>query len=172
MLGLPKGQVFLVPWTEKWIQEYEFEREKINKKLTKLNVRMHHIGSTSIKGISAKPIIDMAIEINHFDDGLLYVAGLEELGYSYHGINLLPERHYFNKGEPRTHQIHMYEKNNRYLKEQLLFRDYLNSDKISRQEYQELKEELSKTFNTNKHAYAEAKTEFVKNIILKANLKG
>jgi len=99
---------------------------------------------------------------------LLCVSGLEELGYRYHGSNLLPERHYFNKGEPRTHQIHMYAKNNRYLKEQLLFRDYLNCNEESRQEYQELKERLSKIYSTDKHAYADAKTEFIKNIILKA----
>lgn len=63
----------------------------------------------------------------------------------------------------------MFEKNNRYLQEPLLFKEYLNNHKEDRLEYQELKEELSKTYSNDKHAYSEAKTEFVKNIILKAS---
>jgi len=168
MLGLPKGQVFIIPWTEEWIVAYEEECSRIRAKLNKFNATIHHIGSTSIQGLSAKPIIDIAVEVDRFDDGLLCVTGLEELGYLYHGTKILPERHYLNKGEPRTHQIHMYERGNRYLADQLLFRDYLNSNVGSRQEYQELKVRLSEVHKSDKHAYAEAKTDFVQDILLRA----
>lgn len=78
---------------------------------------------------------------------------------------MLPERHYFSKGEPRTHQIHMYQTGNRYLLEQINFRDYLRSNKLARSEYQQLKLNLSSVNKNDKHKYAEGKTEFVKSIL-------
>ena len=55
----------------------------------------------------------------------------------------MPERYYFNKGEPRTHQIHMYEKGNTHVIEQLQFRDYLIVNKTARIQYEKLKIQLS-----------------------------
>ncbi|WP_152391850.1 GrpB family protein [Paenibacillus guangzhouensis] len=171
MLGLPKGQVFIIPWTEQWIVAYEAESRIIRDTLQAFHVTVHHIGSTAIRGLSAKPIIDIAIEIDHFEDSSLCAAKLEELGYRYLGTNILPERHYLNKGEPRTHQIHMYEKDNRYLKDQLLFRNYLNVHEEARTAYQDLKMQLSEKYKSDKHAYADAKTAFVRDILAIARNK-
>jgi GrpB-like predicted nucleotidyltransferase (UPF0157 family) len=93
--------------------------------------------------------------------------GLEGLRYSYKGTNILPERHYFSKGEPRTHQIHMYQKDSLYLKQQLAFRDYLMTNETALKEYQALKDKLSKTYYKDKWQYADAKTEFVNSILEK-----
>src|SRR5699024_10959881 len=109
MLGLPKGVVFLVPWTEDWLKQYLLEKEKIENEIEDFIIDIHHIGSTAIKGLSAKPIIDIVVEIKKFNEGKNCVIPLEKLGYIYHGTNILPDRHYFNKGEPRTHQIHMFQ---------------------------------------------------------------
>jgi GrpB-like predicted nucleotidyltransferase (UPF0157 family) len=128
---------------------------------------IHHIGSTSVKHLSAKPIIDIAIEIKTFTNGENTASFLEELGYSYKGINILPERHYFSKGEPRTHQIHMYQYGNDYLLEQLKFRDYLRNNDAARIKYEQLKLDLAKLNKNNKHKYAEEKTAFVKAILEK-----
>lgn len=167
MLGLPKGEVFLVPWTEDWEQQFELEKNRILKRIESYSVEIHHIGSTSIKYLSAKPIIDIAIEINNFKVGELCISSLEEIGYTYHGTKILPDRHYFSKGEPRTHQIHMYQSGSKYLIEQLKFRDYLRECKDARIEYEELKLKLTKYNKTNKHRYAEEKTDFVKSILEK-----
>lgn len=118
-----------------------------------------------VNGLSAKPIIDIAIEINHFLDGEQCVTALQGLGYSYRGTNVLPERHYFSKGEPRTHQIHMYQTGNRYLFEQINFRDYLRSNELARSEYEQLELNLSSVNTNDKHKYAEGKTDFVKSIL-------
>lgn len=64
MLGLPKGEVFLIPWTKDWEIEFLLEKSKIEKKIVNYIVDIHHIGSTAVKNLSAKPIIDIAIEIN------------------------------------------------------------------------------------------------------------
>jgi GrpB-like predicted nucleotidyltransferase (UPF0157 family) len=125
LLGLPKDQVFLVPWTEQWEAAFKEEEEKIRTEINDNIVSIYHIGSTSIKGLSAKPIIDIAIEIASFEIGFSCVTGLEKIGYAYKGTDVLPDRHYFNKGEPRTHQIHMYQTGSEYLYKQLMLRDYL-----------------------------------------------
>ncbi|WP_096187337.1 GrpB family protein [Evansella halocellulosilytica] len=167
MLGLPKGEVFLVPWTKEWDKEFLLEKEKIQNKIGEYIIDIYHIGSTSIKHLSAKPIIDIAIEIKDFNDGENTVLELEKLGYSYKGTNILPDRHYFSKGEPRTHQIHMYQSGNKYLLEQLKFRNYLRDNDEARIEYGRLKINLARSNKSNKHKYAEEKTAFVKSILEK-----
>jgi len=165
MLGLPKGEVFLSPWTEGWSKEFLLEKERIQNKIGSYIVEVHHIGSTAVEGLSAKPIIDIAVEIKDFQDGKHCVMPLKSLGYSYGGINILPDRHYFNKGEPRTHQIHMYQRGSQFLVEQLKFRDYLRSNDLVKTEYEELKFQLSKENKHNKHKYAEEKTDFIHSIL-------
>ncbi|MBS4745116.1 GrpB family protein [Bacillus safensis] len=165
MLGLPRGEVFLVPWSAEWVKEFEMEKKRIEEVIGQYIVNVHHIGSTAVSGLSAKPIIDIAIEINHFVDGEQCATALQGLGYSYRGTNVLPERHYFSKGEPRTHQIHMYQTGNRYLLEQINFRDYLRSNELAKSEYQQLKLNLSSVCKNDKHKYAEGKTDFVKSIL-------
>ncbi|AST91916.1 MULTISPECIES: GrpB family protein [Sutcliffiella] len=167
MLGLPRGEVFLVPWSTEWAKEFETEKQQIVGVIGQYTVKVHHIGSTAVKGLSAKPIIDIAIEIDNFLDGEKCAKALEGLGYSYRGTNVLPERHYLNKGEPRTHQIHMYQRDNMYLLEQLNFRDYLRINKQARSEYQQLKLKLSSLNKNDKHKYADEKTDFVKSILEK-----
>ncbi|HBS46644.1 MAG TPA: GrpB family protein, partial [Paenibacillus sp.] len=144
-------------------------KEKIHQALFNKILSIHHIGSTSVRNLSSKPILDIAIVILSFEIGLECVVPLEQLGYTYRGSDLLPDRHYFNKGEPRTHQIHMYESENRYLLEQLSFRDYLRNNEVARMQYEELKRELVKQNSKNKHKYADDKTEFVKIILKKIN---
>ncbi|MDF9624390.1 GrpB family protein [Bacillus cereus] len=154
MLGLPYGKVFLVPWTEEW--EFEFMKEKqfIEKQIGEHILAIHHIGSTAIPHLSAKPIIDIAIELEDYKDGLKCIQKLELLNYKYRK-DVLPERYYFNKGEPRTHQIHMYEQRNKHLIEQLQFRDYLIDNKTARIQYEQLKIQLSKANPNDKHQYAQ-----------------
>lgn len=165
MLGLPKGEVFLVPWTNDWEKEFLLEKERIQEVIGQNILAVHHIGSTAVKHLSAKPIIDIAIEVKGFQDGEKCVTALETLGYSYKGTNVLPDRYYFNKGEPRTHQIHMYQSGNKYLLEQLDFRDYMRNNETARIQYIKLKQELSTVNKNNKHKYTDDKTNFVKSIL-------
>lgn len=165
MLGLPKGEVFLVAWTEKWEKEFTVEKGLIEAEIGELILAVHHIGSTAVKNLSAKPIIDIAIELRGFQLGNQCVQGLKRLGYAYRGINILPDRHYFSKGEPRTHQIHMFQTENLHLKKLLAFRDYLMISDTALKKYQELKVELSQTHYKDKLLYTDAKTGFVNSIL-------
>ncbi|MDU0206381.1 GrpB family protein [Paenibacillus sp. MAH-36] len=165
MLGLPKGEVYLIPWTNEWVTEFRNESEKIKFELGELVLAVHHIGSTAVKNLSAKPIIDIAIELNDYQRGIQCIEGLKRLGYEYKGTNILPERYYFSKGEPRTHQIHMFQTNNLYMKKQLAFRDFLQNDSEALNGYQALKEKLSSTHYSDKITYSHAKTDFINTIL-------
>ncbi|HDR7614001.1 TPA: GrpB family protein, partial [Bacillus mycoides] len=70
MLGLPYGKVFLVPWSEEWEFEFSKEKQLIEEQIGKYILAIHHIGSTSIPHLSAKPIIDIAIELRDFKSDL------------------------------------------------------------------------------------------------------
>ncbi len=74
---------FLAPWTEEW--EFEFMKEKqfIEKQIGEHILAIHHIGSTAIPQLSAKPIIDIAIELEDYNDGLNCINKLELLNYKY-----------------------------------------------------------------------------------------
>ncbi|WP_227396140.1 GrpB family protein [Jeotgalibacillus aurantiacus] len=166
MLGLPKGEVFLVPWTEGWQREFESEKKRIEEMAGAFILEVHHIGSTSVPGLSAKPILDIAVEVSSFKLGEDCIAPLEKLDYGYKGTAILPDRHYFSKGEPRTHQIHLYETGSPYLEEQLKLRDILRNDEQVMREYESLKRELADAHQNDKHLYAERKTVFIKRILL------
>ena len=165
MLGLPKGEVFLFNYTDEWVVEFKKESEEILDIIGRYVSNIHHIGSTAVPGLKAKPIIDIAIELFSFKDGYQCVEPLNKIGYKHRIIPELPERHYFSKGDPRTHQIHMYKPKSKYLWEQLSFRDKLRADPELANEYQEIKEKLSRIYGSNKLAYADAKTKFIKSVV-------
>jgi GrpB-like predicted nucleotidyltransferase (UPF0157 family) len=165
MLGLPKDEVFLCNYTDEWVIEFEKESKKILDIIERFVSSIHHIGSTAVPGLKAKPIIDIAIELFRFEHGFQCVEPLNKIGYKHRIIKELPERHYFSKGEPRTHQIHMYKPKSKYLLAQLTFRDKLRSDADLANKYQEIKEKISNMHSTDKLAYADAKTEFIKSVV-------
>lgn len=165
MLGLPKGKVFLAAWTAEWEKEFIWEKTQIENELGELILVVHHIGSTAVKNLSAKPIIDIGIELKEFQLGSQCVNGLEKLGYAYGGTNILPDRHYFSKGDSRTHQIHMFQTGSLYLEKQLAFRNYLLENNAALNEYQDLKVKLSQKHQTDKLLYADEKTEFINSIL-------
>lgn len=165
MIGLPKGEVFLCNYTDRWIIEFEIESKNIMNVIEQFVASIHHIGSTAVPGLKAKPIIDIAVELFSFEHGFKCIEPLNKIGYKHRIIKELPERHYFSKGEPRTHQIHMYKPKSKYLWRQLTFRDKLRSDVDLAKKYQEIKEKFSNTYSTDKLAYTDAKTEFIKSVV-------
>ena len=166
MLGLPKGEVFLCDYTDEWEKEFEKESKKVLDLIGRYVSNIHHIGSTTVPGLKAKPIIDIAVELFNFEGGFLCVEALQNIGYRHQLLPELPERHYFSKGvDLRTHQIHMYKPGSKYLHEQLTFRNKLRADPFLVEKYVQIKDKLSKTFYNDKLAYTDAKTEFIEAII-------
>src|SRR5215213_5257192 len=109
MLGLPKDIVRLVPHTELWHQLFAEEEARLREAIDEQSVAIEHVGSTAICGLSAKPVIDIAVAIREIADAEKCVMPLESIGYEYRGEFGIPGRHYFVKGAPRTHHLHMVE---------------------------------------------------------------
>lgn len=114
---------------------------------------------------SAKPIIDIAVAVRQIADAESCVIPLESIGYEYRGEQGIPGRHFFAKGEPRTHHLHLVEADSVFWRSHLLFRDYLRQHADVAAEYETLKRRLAIEYKDNREAYTEGKAAFIENVL-------
>jgi GrpB-like predicted nucleotidyltransferase (UPF0157 family) len=134
-------------------------------------VAIHHIGSTAIPQIHAKPIIDMLVEVKDITKIDVQSSALEALGYEAMGEFGISGRRFFRKGNEagiRTHHLHGFEVNSAQIERHLAFRDYMISHPEDAQQYSELKRELANKYHDNIQGYMDGKDGFIKEIDLKA----
>lgn len=124
-----------------WPKIFDTEVLKIKKALGINCIAIHHIGSTSVPGLSAKPVIDM---IGVIKDPEKAIQPLENLGFKYKGEYNIPMRFYFNRSEGVKTNLHVYEEGNPEIELNLLFRNYLRAHPEAKDEYAILKENLLK----------------------------
>ena len=160
--------IFLTEHKTVWTSWYE-EEIKILKSILPPSAQYHHIGSTAIKDIWAKPIIDILIVVSS-DSQLKSTADiLQNNGYIVMSEN--ENRISLNKGytengfAEKVFHLHIRLEND---KDEIYFRDYLNTHPAVAKEYEELKLKLWKKFEHNRDAYTDAKTQFVKRYTEKA----
>jgi GrpB-like predicted nucleotidyltransferase (UPF0157 family) len=125
--------------------------------------QIEHIGSTSIKNLCAKPIIDILCGLDNFILADELIEKVITLDYEYvkEYTALIPERRYFKK--PGFH-IHMVQSGGQFWKRHLLFRDFLRKNELIKDEYASLKRQLTQKDWIDGNEYAGAKTEFIKAI--------
>ena len=165
MIGLERGVVKLIPYTAEWKRLFGKETALLRTVIAQYVLDIQHVGSTSIPGMVAKPIIDIAIAVTNFEEARVCIPPIEQLGYEYKGEFGIPRRHYFVKGNPRTHHIHMNEIDSRDWENQVLFRDYLIQHPGLAEEYAALKEELSRRYPTDREAYQDGKASFIERVL-------
>ena len=153
-----------------WPGAYERERAAVLEALGDLVFAIEHVGSPSVPGLGAKPIIDIMIGLRDLAGHARCVAPLQFLGYEHKGEFGIPGRHYFRKPVrgPRTHQVHMVEHVSDFWVRHLLFRDYLRENPHEAAAYDRLKRELAARFGTDVEGYTEAKREFIQSALVKA----
>jgi GrpB-like predicted nucleotidyltransferase (UPF0157 family) len=122
MLGLKRGTVRLVPHNERWHDLFAEEEDRLRVAISEYALAIEHVGSTAICGLSAKPIIDIAVAVRKIADAGKCVIPLEGIGYEYRGEQSIPGRHFFGKGEPRTHHLHMVEMSSDFWRSHLVER--------------------------------------------------
>jgi GrpB-like predicted nucleotidyltransferase (UPF0157 family) len=163
--------VIIVDYDPAWLERYEAERARILSAIAPWVAAIEHIGSTSVPGLGAKPIIDIMVAVRSLDDAMQCVEPLGVLGYQYHPEfeDTLPERRYFNRG-PRDdrYHLHMVELTSGFWERHLLFRDYLRAHPEAAQEYERLKRDLAARHRDDRGAYTDAKAAFVRSIEEKA----
>lgn len=156
--------IFSRKWNElfeqesNWIQENVLHKENL--------VSIFHIGSTSVPGIKAKPIIDILLIVEDVQVLDQEQDVFEAAGYDYLGEFGLPGRRYIRKGKAKhTHHIHAYQFDNSHeIQRHLAFRDYLRKYRETAREYEALKVELAALYPNNRKAYSNGKDAFVKEV--------
>ena len=165
MIGLERDRVRLAPYTPKWRRLFEEEKARLQAAIGPYVLDIQHVGSTSIPGMIAKPIIDIGVSVTSFEGARVCIQPVEQLGYEYRGEFGIPLRHYFVKGDPRTHHLHMHELGSPDWENQVLFRDYLIQHPDLAEEYAALKMDLAQRYPTDREAYLEAKAPFIQRVM-------
>ncbi|NDJ17938.1 GrpB family protein [Myxacorys almedinensis] len=164
-------KVEVVPPNSAWREEFSAESKRIALVMGENIVTIHHIGSTAIPGIYAKPVIDFLIEVKDINETDAQTAAMAAIGYEAMGEFGLPGRRYFRKEQPsgiRTHHVHTYEIGSPEINRHLAFRDYMIAHPDVAQQYSELKRELAKQYPQNIEGYMDGKDEFVQMVEKKA----
>lgn len=165
----------VVPYDPEWPRRFEAERALLERVLAPwLEGGIHHIGSTAIPGIAAKPSIDMMAGVRDLDEARAAFEPLREVSYHY-----APHRpgiaHHFAKPSVRpdaiTHGLHLTEPGSDLWRERLAFRDALRSDPLLAAEYEALKLRLAAEHPEDGGAYTVAKRPFVARVLASAGLQ-
>ncbi|WP_080849004.1 GrpB family protein [Cytobacillus gottheilii] len=148
-----------------WVRQFKEEAEKIRHIFGSELQNIYHIGSTSVKGLSAKPIIDILPIVQNIHTVTLYNEAMIRLGYEPKGENGINGRRYFQKGgNCRTHHVHIFEEGSSDILRHISFRDYLRNHQDIKQEYAELKMKLAAAYPYDIDAYIKGKEQLVKRI--------
>jgi len=157
-------KVLVVPYDPAWPKRFEEEARAIRAILGEELTAIHHIGSTSVPGLMAKPILDImpVVKAIHRVDG--YDSAFEALGYQCMGEFGIPGRRYYRKGgENRTHQIHIFQQSDlENVRRHLAVRDYLRTHPQEAADYGALKRRLALAYPEDIDGYCDGKDAFVK----------
>lgn len=165
-------KVTVVEYRPEWQKIFEDEKRILQTALGDVPAQIEHIGSTAVAGLAAKPIIDLMVGLEDFSIADNVVPKIEALGYEYirKYEAVMPFRRFFKKERSgiRTHNIHMVGIGGEFWERHILFRDYLRQNPDVAGQYASLKKELAGREWEDVNEYADAKTEFIKEIEDKA----
>lgn len=168
--SLPQGdkvpmRIVVVAHDPAWRTEFEEEAKHISRVLGDRVSRLHHIGSTAIPGIFAKPVIDLLMEVENIVELEAGNAAMEGLGYESMGEFGIAGRRYFRKNDAfgvRTHQVHAFAAESPEIARHLAFRDYMIAHPAEARAYGELKRNLAREFPEDIQRYMDGKDPFIK----------
>lgn len=162
----------VVPYNPQWPQLFAAEAELIKQALGDNCVTIHHIGSTSVPGLSAKPIIDMLPVVHNIQAVDQTTKAMESLGYEAKGEFGIAFRRYFQKSNyVRTHNVHVYQEGDPEISRYLKFRDWMRSHPEDAEAYAKLKQELAVT-SKDMLQYCNGKDTFVASVDAKNGYEG
>ena len=165
---IPGDPIILRPHDATWSAAFDEAAAQLAQRLSGIVVALHHVGSTAIPGIAAKPVIDIlavVTDLEALDDRTDMLAAI---GYESLGEFGIPKRRYFRRNTPagvRTHQVHAFVTGHEQIERMLLFRDYLRATPAMAQQYEALKYRLAAQCGDDVERYAESKTGFVETVL-------
>ena len=167
-LGLRRGSVRLASHDPQWEKIGRERCGRIRSACGDLQVTVEHVGSTSVRHLSAKPIIDIVVGLSNLERMPRARARLVEIGYVYRGEGAGGVGHLFvweSEPDVRTVHVHAVQYGSTFWEEHVCFRDVLQQDADLRRAYERLKLENAAAFPTDRKAYTAAKNEFVREVL-------
>ena len=159
--------IIVLPYDAQWKQDFTAIKTELQEALDGLALRIEHVGSTSVPGLSAKPIIDIDVVIR--DESMLeaVIAALGRIGYRHEGNYGIAGREAFGyegKEHLRDHHLYVCPLDSPELKRHIAFRDYLRSHPEAVREYSRVKEEGAELYPHDIDIYIEHKSPFIEGI--------
>jgi GrpB-like predicted nucleotidyltransferase (UPF0157 family) len=163
-----KVAIVLVDYDTRWPQRFEFEQQRIEGALGARALSVEHIGSTSVVGLVAKPIIDICVVVDDSSDDASYLPDLEAIGYELRVRE--PDWHEHRMLRTAAHDVHVhvFTLGSSEIDRYLVFRDWLRANGADRELYASTKRSLARQDWPTMQHYAEAKTEIVEAILARA----
>lgn len=173
-LGLDRTVVRVVPHDPAWARLFAEETARLRAALGDAVIAIEHVGSTSVPGLAAKPILDLAASVPSLADAIALLPALRRVGYEHKADPETPERMYFVKGPPerRTHHLSLAEPGSHFWRQHLRFRDLLRADPQLAAEYERLKLDLADCHRGDRPAYTAGKQAFVESALRRAGDDG
>jgi len=159
--GRERREIVIVDHDPAWSARFELERARITAALSELALRIDHIGSTSVPGLAAKPIVDILVEVGSLQDA----AGLERAGYV---LRVREDGHRMFRTPERDVHVHVWPSGSPSIATDLAFRDRLRASPEDRAVYEALKRELAAREWPDTNHYAEAKGPLIREILGRA----
>jgi GrpB-like predicted nucleotidyltransferase (UPF0157 family) len=170
--GLEKREIKIVDYDTDWPKQFEMHARVIADALGGSALRIEHIGSTSVPGLAAKPIIDILVVVQDSADESAYLPQLEAAGYVLRVREPDWNEHRMLRTPEKDVHIHIYSDGCPEIRRNLTFRDRLLRNAEDRRRYEQTKRELAAKEWADMNAYAEAKTEVIESIIASAQAAG
>jgi len=158
-------RVVVGPYDARWPEEFERAAGEVRAVVGENLLAIHHIGSTSIPGIHAKPVIDMLAVVAELDALDRRGAEMRRIGYEVMGEFGIAGRRYFRRDDAagrRTHQVHAFADGSPHVTRHIAFRDFMRAHPSLAQEYSDLKRRLAAAHPHDIEAYMDGKDAFIK----------
>jgi GrpB-like predicted nucleotidyltransferase (UPF0157 family) len=162
--------VRIVPYDPSWPDRFDQEKALLEATVGRRTTGgIHHVGSTAVPGLDAKPVIDILIGVDSLTASRPCIESLSALGYIYAPYRP-DEMHWFCKPSPnhRTHHLHLVPTGSTRYRDELAFRDALRADRALATEYRDLKRALAVEHEHDREAYTKAKGAFIRRVVLAA----
>lgn len=159
--------VVVVPYDAQWKQDFETISLELKKVLGNLTMKIEHVGSTSVEGLPAKPIIDIDIVIENNSVFAAVVAALGQIGYRHEGDLGIKGREAFcyeGKEHLRKHHLYVCQKDSAELHRHLVFRNYLRAHPEAVKKYGQIKQEAAKRFPNSIDEYIAYKAAYIEEL--------
>lgn len=165
--------IIVLTYDKNWANEFQKIKKELMEVLNSEIVAIEHVGSTSVEGLSAKPIIDIDIVIDSYDNFKTVVDRLRQIGYKHEGDLGIKDREafeYIGKEHLMVHHIYVCPKNSQELKRHIIFRDYLRQNPKAVKKYSKVKEQGARLFPNDRIKYMEYKNSCIKELYVECGL--